>query len=212
MNDLDLRAALHRDADLAGEPSPDLLDQLVRRRVHQRRRRTAVLATVAGVLVIGAGIPVGQSFLTSSGTQPATQTTVEPTPSVAPTPSVSPEAPPPAATPTPTTTPTAAFSTAPAVDPDPPCDWDAMEAAMPADTAEHTYSLVLGHGELCAGNWAAAGYTEKQLIDGQWMPDGQAALFQYVDGSWTWRDRYTTSVCNESGIPDVVWQRGCTVD
>jgi hypothetical protein len=210
MNDLDLRAALHRDADLAGEPAPDLLDQLVRRRVHQRRRRTAVLATVAGVLVIGAGIPVGQSFLTSSDTHPATQTTVDPTPSVAPTPSVSPEAPPPAATPAPTTPPTAAVSTSPAMDPDPPCDWDAMKAAMPADTAEHTYRLVRGDGELCSGVWAASGYSEGRLLDGQWVTDGQAGIFRYEDGSWVFHLR--GDFCDKVTLPDAIWQRACNVD
>jgi hypothetical protein len=210
MNDLDLHAALHRDADLAGEPSPDLLDQLVRRRIHQRRRRTAVLATVAGVLVIGAGIPVGQSFLTSSDTRPATQTTVEPTPSVTPAPSVSPEVPPPAVTPVPTTPEAAAVSTAPAVDPDPPCDWDAMRAAMPANTAEHEYTLELGQGEVCSGHWASAGYTENRLVDGQWVPDGQAGLFRYVDGAWTFVGR--NDYCNKVTLPEVIWERTCNVD
>lgn len=79
MNDLnldgvDLRAALHRDADLVGEPSPDLLDQLVRRRAHQHRQRAGLIAVAAAVAVIGAGIPVGASFLTRSHAAPATQT------------------------------------------------------------------------------------------------------------------------------------------
>jgi hypothetical protein len=81
MNDLDLRAALHRDADLVGEPSPDLLDQLVDRRRHQQRRRTTGLVAAAAVVVLAAGIPVGTSFLTRSDGAPATQTTIAPTPS-----------------------------------------------------------------------------------------------------------------------------------
>jgi hypothetical protein len=92
MNDLDLRVALQRDADLVGEPSPDLLAQLVDRRRHQRRQRAAVLGAVAAVVVIGAGIPLGSTFLSRSDGGPATQTstpTIEVTPSA--TPSVSPE-------------------------------------------------------------------------------------------------------------------------
>jgi hypothetical protein len=91
MNDLDLRAALHRDADLVGEPSPDLLDQLVDRRRHQRRTRAAMI-TAAAVVVIAAAIPVGSSFFLRSEGSPATQSTtptIESTPPA--TPSESPE-------------------------------------------------------------------------------------------------------------------------
>jgi hypothetical protein len=213
MNDLDLSAALHRDADLVGEPSPDLLDQLGRRRARERRRRTALLAAMAGVLVIGAGIPLGRSFLISSDARPATQGTVELTPSVTPTPSVSSEAPPPAAvTPPPATPEPPVISSAPLVAADPPCDWAAMRAAMPADTPQHTYTLAIGQGEVCSGGWAAAGYSEKRLLDGRWVSDGQAALFQFVDGSWTWLDRYAGGGCDRPGIPAAVRQRGCNVD
>jgi hypothetical protein len=82
MNDLDLRTALHRDADLVGEPSPDLLDQLVRRRQHQRRQRAGMLTSALAVVVIAAGIPIGTSLLARSDGGPATETTVNPTPSV----------------------------------------------------------------------------------------------------------------------------------
>jgi hypothetical protein len=170
-----------------------------------------VLATVAGVLVIGAGIPVGQSFLTSSDTHPATQTTVDPTPSVIPaTPSISTEPPPTAVTPVPTTPGTAAVSTAPAVDLDPPCDWDEMQAAMPAETAEQTYRLARGEGELCSGTWAAAGYSEGRLLDGQWVTDGQAGIFRYESGSWVFHFR--GDFCDKVTLPDAIWQRACNVD
>ena len=88
----DLRTALHRDADLAGEPPADLLDQLGRRRSHQRRTRVAVLGAVAAVVVIASGIPAGASLMTRSDGNPATQTP-EPAP-----PSVSPSAPTPPST------------------------------------------------------------------------------------------------------------------
>jgi hypothetical protein len=79
MNDLDLRAALHRDADLVGEPSPDLLDQLAGRRQHQRRQRAGILATVAAVVVIGAGIPVVSSLTKSADVSPSGQVATTPT-------------------------------------------------------------------------------------------------------------------------------------
>ncbi|GAA3185238.1 hypothetical protein GCM10010531_44320 [Blastococcus jejuensis] len=105
MNDQDLRTALHRDAELVGAPSPDLLDQLVQRRQHQRRQRAGIVSAVAAVVVIAAGIPVGSSLLARSDGGPAGPTTVEVTPSVTPevtpTPAVTP-APTPEATPTPT--------------------------------------------------------------------------------------------------------------
>jgi hypothetical protein len=82
MNALDLRTALDRDADLVGEPSPDLLDQLVRRRQHQRRQRAGILATAAAVVVIGAGIPVVSSLTMRSDVAPATQPTTASTPAV----------------------------------------------------------------------------------------------------------------------------------
>jgi hypothetical protein len=80
MNDLDLRTALHRDADLVGEPAPDLLDQLAGRRQRQRRQRAGMLATAAAVVVIGGGIPVVTSLTMHSDVAPATQPTVASTP------------------------------------------------------------------------------------------------------------------------------------
>lgn len=96
---------------------------------------------------------------------------------------------------------------------DPPCDWTAMDAALPADTADRTYKLVLGDGALCDGTWAAAGYTEVNYVDGVAYPDGQAAIFHYVAGAWVWLDRYSDSaVCDNPDIPHDVWERGCGVD
>jgi hypothetical protein len=222
MNDLDfggdLRTALHRDADLVGEPAVDLLDQLVRRRSHQRRTRVAVIGAVAAVVIIAAGIPVGASLMTRSDGGPATQT-VEPTPpsvtsSAAPTtPSieVTPSEPPVVASEAPDTQ---AQATSPVVDPDPPCDWTAIDAALPPDTATDTYTLYFGDGELCDGSWAAAGYTQVTTSDdGQQFANGQAGVFHYVDGSWVFVDRYADpSVCDNPAIPRDVWERGCDVD
>ena len=86
MNDLDLRTALHRDADLVGEPNPDLLGQLAVRRDKQRRQRAGMLAAALGVVVIAAGIPVGSSLLTQSDPGPAVEIT-GPAPTVTPEPS-----------------------------------------------------------------------------------------------------------------------------
>ncbi len=80
MIDLDLRIALHRDADLVGEPSPDLLDQLAVRRDRQRRQRAGMFAAALGVVVIAAAVPVGSSFLTQSDSGPAIEIT-DPAPS-----------------------------------------------------------------------------------------------------------------------------------
>jgi hypothetical protein len=113
MNDLDLRTALHRDADLVGEPAPDLLDQLAGRRRHQRRQRAGILAAAAAVVVISAGIPVVSSLTTSADTLPASR------PTIASTPAVPTEAAPTTSEPAPTTS--AKPAPAPATtDPEPP--------------------------------------------------------------------------------------------
>jgi len=104
MNDLDLQAALHRDADLVGEPSPDLLQQLGHRRQRQRRQRTGIAAAVLGVVVIAAGIPLGGALLSSAdgglATAPTSAVTTQaPSPSteaptiVPPAPSLAPQPP-----------------------------------------------------------------------------------------------------------------------
>ena len=84
MNDLDLRTALHRDADLVGAPSADLLEQLVQRRRDQRRRRTGMLIAGLAVAVISAGIPIGASFWTRGDGGPAHETTIGPNTPVTP--------------------------------------------------------------------------------------------------------------------------------
>jgi hypothetical protein len=138
MNDLDLRTALHRDADLVGEPSPDLLDQLVRRRQHQRRQRAGMLTSAVAVVVIAAGIPIGTSLLARSDGGPAT----DPTPTVsteAPTPSTATPAPATTAPPSsPAATPTAApeaDSAAPVLGPD---GLGSLKLGMTRDQAEAT--------------------------------------------------------------------------
>lgn len=119
MNDTALTAALHRDADLVGAPSPDLLEQLTQRRQHQRRQRGGLLATTLGVVVIAAGIPLGGALMNSSDARPATDptptvTTEVPTPSTtAPTPSTPAPAPAPSATPSPATVPSSSAAATP---------------------------------------------------------------------------------------------------
>jgi hypothetical protein len=225
MNDLDLRAALHRDADLVGEPAPDLLDQLSRRRQHQQRQRAGFLAVGLAVVVIGAGIPVASSFMTQSDAGPATD----------PTPSISTEGPP--TTAAPTTTPTVVVpppveTPVPEVpvDEPPTCpDRTVLEATLPPDTAAVTYSMHHTETAVCSGIWAATGYTVTRVygagepysyIDDQGVlvegiteseyGNGEAGLFRYVDGSWTFhfRDDY----CDKITLPDVIWERACTVD
>jgi hypothetical protein len=136
MNDLDLTIALHRDADLVGEPSPGLLEQLTERRQRQGRQRAGLLAATLGVVVIAAGIPLGGALMNSSDGGPAT----DPTPTVsteAPTPSTT--APAPSATPGPSTTPapssTPSPATAPVLGPD---GLGSLELGMSRGQAEAT--------------------------------------------------------------------------
>jgi hypothetical protein len=226
MNDLDLRTALHRDADLVGSPSPDLLDQLVRRRQLQRRQRAGMLTSALAVVVIAAGIPISTSLLARSDSGPATETTVDPTPTV------SVEVTP---TPTPVPTPEVNPSTAPetsvaapstsAVDEVNCPDIATLQNAMPADTANQLYRLSAADAPpVCSGTWAAAGYSDIRIVhagdlvngvlveeDEEWR-DGQAGIYRYVGGSWTWLDRYHSDVCDDAGMPAEVRERGCNVD
>ena len=118
MNDLDLRTALHRDADLVGAPPADLLEQLGQRRQHERRQRAGVLAAVVAVVVIAAGIPLGQSLVTRSesttATDPVVITSTPATPTVPAVPTTTPVVPTPSATPTTEAGPATATQPAPA--------------------------------------------------------------------------------------------------
>jgi len=217
MNDLDLRTALHRDAELVGSPAPDLLDQLVERRRRQRYQRAGMLTAGLAVVLVAAGIPVGASLLARSDGGPASATTVDVTPSATPevaaTPSVTPDVLPTPTAAAPTTAEPSASSVPPPADVTPACpDPATLDAALPADTATREYTILASGDQVCSGVWAAAGYTQRNLSDGQWWPDGQAGIFHYVDGSWTWLDRYTSDVCTDPVIPAVVWERGCNVD
>jgi hypothetical protein len=212
MNDLDLRTALHRDADLVGSPSPDLLEQLTARRQHQRRQRTGVLTAVLGVIVIAAGIPLGQSLTASSDGGPATD----------PAPIVSTEAPAPSTEAPPVVVEAPATSASAAVEA-PACpDADTLRATLPPDSATKQYRIEPQDGLVCSGSWAAAGYTETTIIpagtvvDGvptetdEVHPDGQAGLFHHVGGGWTNLARMTH--CDDPEIPADVWERACNVD
>ena len=232
MNDLDLRTALHRDADLVGEPSPDLLEQLGQRRRRERRQRFGVGGAVLAVLVIAAGIPLGQSLAGGSdGTavDPGpTVTTPAPTPTpVAPTTA---PAPPVVETPPPTSgTPVAPVApVAPPVTAAPPAadtvetiacpSLDALQAALPAATAQTWSTIQTAEQPVCSDGWAAAGYSDHTALSPEEAAqvgyaetsEGQAGLFRYTGGSWTLLDR--GDHCGDAGIPAAVWQRACNVD
>jgi len=218
MNDLDLRAALHRDADLAGEPPADLLDQLVRRRQDQRRRRAGALGGIAAVVLLAAGIPIGAAIVGASDAGPAarpTTATTEAVPSGLPPTTGEPEPPvevvPPSVTPE---TPDA-DGEQPATDGAVVCpDVATLDAAMPADTADRRYTIDEGT-PVCSGTWATVPITEHTIWQGEWTGDGAAATFRYVDGAWTMIS--TTNgdrslACDDPAIPAVIWERGCAVD
>ncbi len=223
MNDLDLRTALHRDADLAGAPPADLLDRLASRRQQQRRRRAGGLGAVAAVVVIAAGIPIGASFMTQSDGGPATRP-VDPVPSVTaevdppamtpppapPSVAVVPSTAPPAASTPPDITEPSAGAAVPPTEAAPPCDWAAIDAALPADTPERTYALYSGDGEFCLGAWAASGYNVTEVFEGEVYVNSNAALFHYVDGAWVFLDR--TPHCDDTVVPPAIWERACNVD
>ena len=213
MNDLDLRAALHRDAALAGEPPADLLDQLVRRRTDQRRRRAGTLGGIAAVVVLAAGIPIGASVLGASDVDPAvpaTRPTTEAVPSGVPPTTAAPE--PTVEVVAPPETPVAE---APATQEVLACpDVATLDAAMPADTSERRYTIDEGT-PTCSGTWATVPITEYTVWQGEWTGDGAAAVFRSVNGTWTListtnGDR--SPACDDPAIPPVIWERGCAVD
>lgn len=207
MNDLDLRAALHRDADLVGEPSPDLLDQLVRRRSHQRRQRAGLVAVAAAVAVIAAGIPVGASLVGRSHVAPATQST---------TPSVITEAAPttPAAEPTATTpsTSTGRTATSPTVPLVPDCPTGSQLAAViPGQSSSHWFTPVQPEYVRCSGTWAVEFLNNTNTYFDGSHTTGYTALFQYVGGRWVPVDRGQN--CPVPGrVPQAIYSDACETD
>lgn len=204
MNDLDLRTALHRDADLVGAPSPDLLEQLGERRDRQRHRRMGgVAAAVLGVVVIAAGIPLGQSLVSRSDSAPASRPDVDPLPSPSLSVPVTPVAPS-----TPAVSPTSPGSSAPAVSssalppaPSAPAGSAAttrsaaasvvsdapvacpsiatLAAALPADTADRWYTMPAESASVvCSGTWAAAGYSEHVSFPADGGVPGQTDVYE----------------------------------
>lgn len=210
MNDLDLAAALRRDADLVGDPPADLLDRLRERRRREHRRTTAVGCVLAFVVVVAGGIPALGAFVarSSDGATSAVDSTTAPastTSTGVPTP-VSPTASAPASTPTdPQATVTAAAVSGP------PCDLQLLATALPADSAERRFRIVDVEGPWCSGEWAAASYSETWVDEeGQEWPDGQAGLFRFDGTAWRLLDRSTS--CDPAVQPPVVWTHACDVD
>jgi hypothetical protein len=209
MNDLDLRAALHRDADLVGEPSPDLLDQLVSRRSHQRRQRAGVLTAVLAVVVIGASIPVGQTLLTRGDGAPADQTTVDQTPSVTPeNPAPAPDV---AETPAVTPSETPSVTTEPEVAEDlpaPDCpDPATLLSIWPEPPAPGAQLQPSSMQTLCSGEWAFTVFIQSGVDQGIEWGNSVPALFRFVDGAWTPDNRFER--CDAGAIPDDIWELVC---
>lgn len=212
MNDLDLRAALHRDAELAGEPSPDLLDQLALRSDKQRRRRAGMLATAVAVVVIAAGIPVGQSLLAQGDGGPVDQAPVITTPSVEPTPTPT-VAPPPVATATerPVAETPPATEIVPAGCPDSATLWNSMNPEFRHFWSNGDWTVLHDDGEptLCSadGEWAWGTFA-RRFRDGGIGYD--RALFNYVDGVWL--QRVSSQQCGAGVVPADIWDRVCPPD
>ena len=63
----------------------------------------------------------------------------------------------------------------------------------------------------CEGDWAGSGYWESYIDENgtEWL-DGQAGLFRYVDGAWTFLGR--GSWCDDPAVPASVWDGTCNVD
>jgi hypothetical protein len=210
MNDLDLRAALHRDADLVGEPSPNLLDQLSRRRRHQRRQRAGVMAATLGVALIGAGIPVGQALLTRNDAEPAVETTVDPTPPattertpVVPSPDPMPS---PAPSPAPETDVVEPPPVPDVVAPDCPDQATLLDVLSPAP--ESGAQIVTGSmPTICSGEWALAVFTRTGVEEGLQWGASYPQLFRFVGVSWTPVDRFEH--CHAGEIPDDIWAPVC---
>ena len=171
MNDADLSAALHRDAELAGSPPADLLARLARRRRHQRRLRGGVAAAVLGVVVVAGGVPLGLSLLDRPDGGTAT----------------TPTAPGPTA---PTTSPTPTTPTAGALPAPPGCpDVAALFALLPAESRAD--GARAAGTTACSGDWAVIGVMR---------PGSQSvALFRFADGAWAAAD--STAACAGGDLP-----------
>jgi hypothetical protein len=188
MNDLDLRAALDRDADLVGEPSPDLLDQLLRRRQHQRRQRATLVGAVAAVVLVAAGVPVGVSLAARSHAAPATGSTsppdlIPPIASFSPPPNTAGEAPP-----CPTTA--------------------ALAPLLPVATAGESYSFDSPEVH-CSGQWAVA-FPLATFPEQPGSPAHAYAvtqLYHWAGGSWAAVDRQQP--CDDHEVPAQIYHLAC---
>jgi hypothetical protein len=219
MNDLDLRTALHRDADLVGEPSPNLLEQLTQRRRHQRRQRAGVLTAALAVAVIVAGVPVGQSLLTRADGGPASTPTVDETPSVSP--DVEPTPPVVTSTPAPdqTVTPSdraAAGSTTVTQEPTIPTSADAPVGCPTLDELRAVLPLKDALGALmsikdpfleCSGAWAIAYVNHDAPEPTEQFHISGIQLFHYVDGAWA--AVFDHNVCSTGEVPAAIDYLAC---
>ena len=179
MNDADLSAALHRDAELAGSPPADLISQLTRRRQHQRRQRAGVAAAVLGVVVVAGGVPLGLSLLDrpdgGTATTPSTPTSSTAAPSTA--------APSTAAS---SSVPSSAALPAPPGCPGVAALFELLPPESRADGARAAGTTA------CSGDWALIGVMR---------PGSQSvALFRFADGSWTPVDN--TTACAGGELPE----------
>ena len=218
MNDHDLGLALQRDAELVGAPAPDLLDQLHRRRQHQRRQRTGLVAAVLGVVVVAGGIPLGQSLLEGPEGRTAFDPTISAPVTSAPAPVTS--------APAPVTSAPAPVTRGPI--PAPSSGAPRSTAAAPRSNAEASAASSSSPGAAagspgcpdaatlvalvpdrptgvqltdtwCSGTWAVVGLMGPAY--------GQSVeLFQYADGAWRVADE---DACSSGDLPADVQQSVC---
>ena len=212
MNDLDLRAALHRDADLVGDPAPDLLAQLARRGDQQRHRRAGLLVAALMVVVLGASVPVAASFMTQSEVGPAVEKTVEPTPTVVETPEPTPVVP----APNPTPVEPQVVEASPSEDVVAPgCPDQAtllplvhVTPAPPSELVTNSFDTICS----ASGEWALTVFSQDHLYPEGVDPGpeyGMAypVLFRFADGGWSEVNRGQS--CKAGLIPDDIWELTC---